>query len=110
MRLSAMHNPWPAADDALLLRAKEAVEAMFEREKWTYVKTIMERESVKANAAAGGGSGGASGGSNGQGKKWDKLSLKARWEVLEGKQAGEEEDADGVDSGVEEGPSGVNSA
>ena len=68
VRLQALFATWPAADDALLLRAKKTVEEMVEKEKWNWVKTVMEKER---------------GGGRHEGK-WEKVALRKRWEVLVG--------------------------
>lgn len=68
VRLQALFATWPAPDDALLLRAKKTVEDMVEKEKWGWVKTVMEKER---------------GGNRHEGK-WEKVALRKRWEVLVG--------------------------
>jgi len=81
VRLQALFATWPAPDDALLLRAKKTVEEMVEKEKWGWVKTVMEKER---------------GGNRHEGK-WEKVALRKRWEVLVGVERRADRVAEDVD-------------
>ena len=79
IRLQTLFATWPAADDALLLRAKKTIEEMVEKER---------------------------GGSRHEGK-WEKMALRKRWEVLvgverkedgaRGEEVGDDDDGQGKD-------------